>query len=123
MAEKPKYRKGSGPNQLPQGGASSLNEVLESSSFAPAEPDLGPEPGAMNMFSPEFAGLENVLFADTDRPEEPITAGAPFGPGPGPRPASGDDTMFRKRVATELLNAKGVSSSTKLFASKLYAGD
>lgn len=27
------------------------------------------------------------LFAPTQRPEEPITAGAPFGPGPGPEPA------------------------------------
>jgi hypothetical protein len=24
------------------------------------------------------------LFAPTERPDEPITAGAPFGPGPGP---------------------------------------
>lgn len=26
------------------------------------------------------------LFAPTQRPEEPVTAGAPFGPGPGPQP-------------------------------------
>lgn len=26
------------------------------------------------------------LFAPTERPDEPITAGAPFGPGPGPAP-------------------------------------
>lgn len=26
------------------------------------------------------------LFAPTERPDEPITAGAPFGPGPGPTP-------------------------------------
>jgi hypothetical protein len=26
------------------------------------------------------------LFAPTERPDEPITAGAPFGPGPGPGP-------------------------------------
>ena len=28
------------------------------------------------------------LFAPTERPDEPITAGAPFGPGPGPKRVS-----------------------------------
>jgi hypothetical protein len=28
------------------------------------------------------------LFAPTERPDEPITAGAPFGPGPGPTQSS-----------------------------------
>ena len=34
------------------------------------------------------------LFAPTERPDEPITAGAPFGPGPGPDmlPSSGTAT-------------------------------
>ena len=27
------------------------------------------------------------LFAPTERPDEPVTAGAPFGPGDGPRPS------------------------------------
>lgn len=35
---------------------------------APAMPDGGPTP----------------LFAPSERPDEPLTAGAPFGPGPGP---------------------------------------
>lgn len=29
-------------------------------------------------------GSVTPLFAPTERPDEPITAGAPFGPGPGP---------------------------------------
>lgn len=33
------------------------------------------------------------VFGDTRRPGEPITAGAPFGPGPGPMP--NDDSDIR----------------------------
>jgi hypothetical protein len=32
----------------------------------------------------EMGPAPTPLFAPTERPDEPITAGAPFGPGPGP---------------------------------------
>lgn len=45
----------------------------------------------------------NPLFAPTQRPDEPVTAGAPFGPGDGPPPmpnsrqqAQGDARMLAK---------------------------
>lgn len=40
------------------------------------------------------------LFAPTQRPEEPITAGAPFGPGPGPESMT---PMRNRQTLTALL--------------------
>jgi hypothetical protein len=37
--------------------------------------------------APEMA-RPTPLFAPSERPDEPITAGAPFGPGPGPAPSA-----------------------------------
>lgn len=42
--------------------------------------------------------LPTPLFAPTGRPEEPITAGAPVGPGPGPTP----QPIQRKKLADTL---------------------
>lgn len=35
------------------------------------------------------------LFAPTGFPDEPVTAGAPFGPGPGPMPAMPNNTSLQ----------------------------
>ena len=60
-------------------------------------------------------GSLTSLTAQSERPEEPITAGAPFGPGPGPEtspmpltppPGSGGDLAMRVRaIATQFPNA------------------
>ena len=51
-------------------------------SKAPAQPRMRQgRPAGQAM--PEGA-RPTPLFAPTERPDEPITAGAPFGPGPGP---------------------------------------
>jgi hypothetical protein len=48
-------------------------------------------------------GFDNLLFAPTDRPNEPITHGAPFGPGANFIPEPGeDDRTFMLRVAGQL---------------------
>lgn len=36
--------------------------------------------------SPSSGAAPAPLFSPTQRPDEPVTAGAPFGPGPGPTP-------------------------------------
>jgi hypothetical protein len=42
------------------------------------------------MAQPQASGPSVIpLDAPSQFPDEPITAGAPFGPGPGPRPQSG----------------------------------
>lgn len=51
-------------------------------SQAPASPRPSRSRGAGQIV--EEGMRPTPLFAPTERPEEPITAGAPFGPGPGP---------------------------------------
>jgi len=48
-------------------------------------------------------GYDEALFAPSDRPDEPITHGAPFGPGANfvALPYE-DEYAFRRRVADEL---------------------
>lgn len=60
----------------------------------PTPPQFG---GEMNE------GYDQALFARTDRPNEPITHGAPFGAGASyvPMPAE-DNYQFLNRVADEL---------------------
>jgi hypothetical protein len=51
-------------------------------SEAPAQPRMRRGQGAGRVM--EEGPRPTPLFAPTERPDEPITAGAPFGPGPGP---------------------------------------
>ena len=51
-------------------------------SEAPAQPRPRRGQGAGQVM--EEGPRPTPLFAPTERPDEPITAGAPFGPGPGP---------------------------------------
>ena len=51
-------------------------------SKAPAAPRPSRSRGAGQIV--EEGMRPTPLFAPTERPDEPITAGAPFGPGPGP---------------------------------------
>ena len=55
-------------------------------SKAPAQPRMRqPRSGRQVV---EEGMSPTPLFAPTERPDEPITAGAPFGPGPGPTQSS-----------------------------------
>lgn len=55
-------------------------------SKAPAQPRMRqPRSGRQVV---EEGMRPTPLFAPTERPDEPITAGAPFGPGPGPTQSS-----------------------------------
>ena len=51
-------------------------------SKAPAQPRMRQSRPAGQIV--EEGARPTPLFAPTERPDEPITAGAPFGPGPGP---------------------------------------
>ena len=54
-------------------------------SQAPSAPRPSRARGAGQIVQEEMR--PTPLFAPTERPDEPITAGAPFGPGPGPAAA------------------------------------
>ena len=55
-------------------------------SKAPAQPRMRQGRPAGQIV--EEGARPTPLFAPTERPDEPITAGAPFGPGPGPSSAA-----------------------------------
>lgn len=66
-------------------------------SKAPAAPRPSRSRGAGQIVQEEMR--PTPLFAPTERPEEPLTAGAPFGPGPGPRqqpPAAAMNETIRR---------------------------
>ena len=56
-------------------------------SKAPEQPRPRRGQGAAQVM--EEGPRPTPLFAPTERPDEPVTAGAPFGPGPGPDVLSG----------------------------------
>jgi hypothetical protein len=62
-------------------------EMMDLQTSAPMSkteaPAARPRARAGRQAAPE-AAMPTPLFAPTERPDEPITAGAPFGPGPGP---------------------------------------
>jgi hypothetical protein len=102
--------------QAPQGadqGAQTAIQGLAAASPLDKQNEQPISPEGANVqpqlpVSPQFAGEMNdgydpALFAQTDRPNEPITHGAPFGPGASfvPMPAE-DNFTFLNRVADEL---------------------
>ena len=66
---------------------------------------------------------EEFLFGPTDRPAEPLTAGAPFGQGADvSKYALEDDEQLADRVA-EMILAKGGSREAVAWARRRKAGD
>jgi hypothetical protein len=60
-------------------------EMMDLQTSAPmAQAPAGPRPRTGRQVVSEEMTPPTPLFAPTERPDEPITAGAPFGPGPGP---------------------------------------
>ena len=66
-------------------------------------------------------GYDEALFAPTHRPDEPLTQGAPFGPGSNfvPLPYE-DEWAFRRRIADEL--SVDPTPSLQPFIDKLRSG-
>lgn len=60
-------------------------EMMELQTSAPMSEQSSPAPRARSGGRAAPAPQQSItpLFAPTERPDEPITAGAPFGPGPG----------------------------------------
>jgi hypothetical protein len=123
-------RKGSGPDQLPQGAASQLN-----SAYAGAKPDEVPgrfpdaqatPPARTKQLAAPQAGQEQVpdldgfLFGSTQRPQEPVTAGLPFGAGLNHVKGSAESAAaFQQRIANTLLNSPQASTYTKAMAARM----
>jgi hypothetical protein len=66
---------------------------------------------------------EQFVLSPTDRPNEPITAGVPFGPGADGVTNAGDDpNVFRQRVMDQLATQPGASKEVRALAKRMQAG-
>ena len=81
---------GQGARYMAGGEYGEGQEMMDLQTAAPMSkteaPAARPRARAGRQAAPE-AAMPTPLFAPTERPDEPITAGAPFGPGPGPAEA------------------------------------
>lgn len=81
-----------------------------------------PSPGQTSQGGglPELnGGYDPALFGPSDRPNEPITSGAPFGPGPAFVPTPQEDSRtFMLRVADSLSQTPELAS----YVARIRAG-
>ena len=101
------FRKG---DELAQGQASAANSLMGLIGTG-----QGPEPH--QPANPE----EQFLFSQTDRPDEPITHGAPFGPGAGALPGPTDDQLA-DQVVQQAANDPNAPPQMRAFAQRQAAG-
>lgn len=81
-----------------------------------------PTPGIEDKIAYQPQGqAEQYLYGPTDRPNEPITAGVPFGPGPDTLPSPTDDQVVRQ-VAEQALNDPRAPKELKRFAQRVMEG-
>lgn len=73
---------------LPYGENGDFNAMQSAAPLSASPTALSPEGQALQE---QTIGKQAAaaLFSPTNRPDEPVTAGAPFGPGPGPQGAPG----------------------------------
>jgi hypothetical protein len=75
---------GQGARYMAGGEYGEGQEMMDLQTSAPmSSAPAGPRPRSGRQVVQEQMARPTPLFAPTERPEEPITAGAPFGPGPG----------------------------------------
>lgn len=121
-SSKPQVKKGpAGPNQLPQGAATQLNQQL--AQVQP--PDLAAIAAAEDQEpQADLTDFDDVLFGPTSRPDESITHGANFGPGANFTTRNPEtDSEFMARAALDLANAPGASSRVRAFAARIARGE
>jgi hypothetical protein len=78
---------GQGARYIAGGEYGEGQEMMDLQTSAPMakSPEVRPRRRAAAPPAVEMGPAPTPLFAPTKRPDEPITAGAPFGPGPGPQ--------------------------------------
>ena len=108
--QQPTIKRGQGPDALAYGAAARVNRLSIPAPFDETE---------FKPSSPE----ELFAFAATDFPNEPLTAGVPFGPGPNMvlRPPTSDKDALR-RVAERMAALPGQSREVKAFIARVQKG-
>jgi hypothetical protein len=81
---------GQGAKYMAGGEYGEGQEMMDLQTSAPMakSPEVRPRARSGRQVVSEEMARPTPLFAPTERPDEPITAGAPFGPGPGPATAA-----------------------------------
>jgi hypothetical protein len=112
----PEYKRG---DSLAYGQASQANRMAPT--LADHIDELNANEPPPEDFSP--SGEDNFLFAPTDRPEEPVSAGAPFGAGPDfTKYAYESDEQFLQRSLGTLASQPGAFPEVKQLAAKNAKG-
>ena len=92
---------GQGARYMAGGEYGEGQELMDLQTSAPMSQAPSPTPrgrAPRAQAAPEGA-KPTPLFAPTERPDEPITAGAPFGPGPGPAASSAPGRTVAESIA------------------------
>lgn len=98
---------------LPYGENSDYNDMQSS---APLAATPGSASGNPMNDMPTGGGVNPVpLFAPSARPDEPVTAGVPFGPGPGSAPVSNRPRKLSD-VLSQLANENPDSDAAAMLA-------
>jgi len=82
--------------------------------------DVPPVGGGSSMQNPD---IRSQILRPTDRPNEPITTGLPFGPGANFVNQPGEtDARFRERVASGIETGPVTTPAVKAFAERIRKG-
>ena len=114
---------------LPLGAASQLEEAFDTATSV-EEDEFGEELDEEGGFdvadeAADFAqptGKDALLFGPTNRPLEPVTAGAPFGPGATSSLRLDDDALVR-RFVDEMAARRDAPEEIKSFARRVARGE
>lgn len=114
----PAFQRG---NSLPYGGAQQANNAAAS---IDNHPDLTQPPYDPRTELGNQSPVEAFLTSPTDRPNEPATAGVPFGPGPNyTRYAYESDQDFMLRVASSVAADPAATPAVKAFLARVQNGE
>lgn len=101
-----------GDNNLAYGEASAANSLMGLVATGPGPDEFVPS-----------GEEEEFVYSQTDRPEEPVTAGVPFGPGAVGTPhAVQSDAELAQQVARRIAADPGAPKSLKAFARRAIEG-
>ena len=108
----PAIKQGKGPDALPWGEAAQVNDAI----------GLVPPTQDQNTFVPQ-GDAQSFLFSPTDRPQEPFSAGLPFGAGPNANPQGNEtDDQFVQRIAGQVKADPTAPKQLKQFADRALQG-
>lgn len=112
----PAFERGAGADALDYGQASDANALMGFVDEAELDDDD-------EDFVP--AGEEeDFIFGPSERPDEPVTQGAPFGQGSDfLRSSYEDDDSFTRRIASQIVAAPSSPGEARGFARRLLEGE